>query len=67
MFSTRSLGLKGASKRSRDKAREKDKDSEKSKKKEDLDEAKFTPAQVSALTNKHMVNLVLVLKRMLCK
>ena len=49
MFSTRSLGLKGASKRSRDKAREKDKDSEKSKKKEDLDEAKFTPAQVSAL------------------
>ena len=49
MFSTRSLGLKGASKRSRDKAREKDKDSEKSKKKEDLDEAKFTPAQISAL------------------
>ena len=49
MFSTRSLGLKGASKRSRDKAREKDKDSEKSKKKEDLDEARFTPAQISAL------------------
>jgi len=49
MFSTRSLGLKGASKRSRDKAREKDKDSEKSKKKEDLDEAKFTPAQIGAL------------------
>ena len=49
MFSTRSLGLKGASKRSRDKAREKDKDSEKSKKKEDLDEAKFTPAQVLSL------------------
>ncbi len=53
MFSTRSLGLKGASKRSRDKAREKDKDSEKSKKKEDLDEAKFTPAQVSALKDKY--------------
>ena len=51
MFSTRSLGLKGASKRSRDKAREKDKDSEKSKKKEDLDEAKFTPAQISKLQN----------------
>jgi len=31
MFSTRSLGLKGASKRSRDKAREKDKDSEQTK------------------------------------
>jgi hypothetical protein len=53
MFSTRSLGLKGASKRSRDKAREKDKDSEKSKKKEDLDEARFTPAQVSALKDKY--------------
>ena len=53
MFSTRSLGLKGASKRSRDKAREKNKDSEKSKKKEDLDEAKFTPAQVSALKDKY--------------
>ena len=37
MFSTRSLGLKGASKRSRDKAREKDKDSEKSKKKEEVE------------------------------
>ena len=44
MFSTRSLGLKGASKRSRDKAREKDKDSEKSKKKEEveLDEVHFS-------------------------
>ena len=29
MFSTRSLGLKGASKRSRDKARDKDKDKDK--------------------------------------
>jgi len=49
MFSTRSLGLKGASKRSRDKAREKDKDSEKSKKKEDLDEARFSQSQIDQL------------------
>jgi len=49
MFSTRSLGLKGASKRSRDKAREKDKDSEKTKKKEDLDEAAFSQAQIDTL------------------
>jgi len=49
MFSTRSLGLKGASKRSRDKAREKDKDSEKTKKKEELDEAAFSQAQIDTL------------------
>ena len=49
MFSTRSLGLKGASKRSRDKVREKDKDSEKTKKKEDLDEAAFSQAQIDSL------------------
>jgi len=53
MFSTRSLGLKGASKRSRDKAREKDKDSEKTKKKEDLDEAAFSQTQIDALKQKY--------------
>ena len=53
MFSTRSLGLKGASKRSRDKAREKDKDSEKSKKKEDLDEAKLSTSQLDTLKQKY--------------
>lgn len=49
MFSTRSLGLKGASKRSRDKAREKDKDSQKSKKKEDLDEFKLKDSDIEKL------------------
>jgi len=53
MFSTRSLGLKGASKRSRDKAREKNKDSEKTKKKEDLDEAAFSQTQIDALKQKY--------------
>jgi hypothetical protein len=38
MFSTRSLGLKGASKRSREKARAKEKEQKKSKKKEEVEE-----------------------------
>ena len=41
MFSTRSLGLKGASKRSREKARAKEKEQEKSKKKEEVEESKL--------------------------
>ena len=39
MFSTRSLGLKGASKRSREKARAKEKEQKKSKKKEEVEES----------------------------
>ena len=39
MFSTRSLGLSGASKRSREKARAKEKEQEKSKKKEEVEES----------------------------
>ena len=39
MFSTRSLGLKGASKRSRERARAKEKEQQKSKKKEETEES----------------------------
>ena len=57
MFSTRSLGLKGASKRSRDKAREKDKDSEKSKKKEEVEITEAVSAvqvnQISRMTDRN--------------
>ena len=57
MFSTRSLGLKGASKRSRDKAREKDKDSEKSKKKEEVEITEAVSdaqvAQIARMTDRN--------------
>ena len=57
MFSTRSLGLKGASKRSRDKAREKDKDSEKSKKKEEVEITESVSdaqvAQIARMTDRN--------------
>ena len=55
MFSTRSLGLKGASKRSREKARAKEKEQEKSKKKEEVEEnlnekkAEYLSLQVAGL------------------